>query len=364
MYRKPIFHLSFIIVLSAAAIMLLLPMHNAAGGSTTPALITPLPLGNNGAPGQIVQLNNDYWFTAPGSNAIGQLVITSTNPLDYSFAFYNIPTANSQPYDLAAHSGLIWFTELNANKLGKLDTATGMITEYTIPTANSQPTGIAVASDGTVWLAERAGNQLASFNPTTETFTEYPYSPSQGLPADLAPEDVAVSSAGNVVWFTSPSTTRLVSFNTGTQLYTLVLTATPGSSAYTPSQVVLDSLGNVWISTRNGRIGRYSPSTIQIFAFYPVASETSAIDGLYYRSVSGDNQLWFTESNTGFAGQLTTAANGSPKSSWRFPVVNGSALGIIADSQNNAFIADSTNHNIILWASPYFLNTYLPTILK
>lgn len=49
---------------------------------------------------------------------------------------YPIPTANSSPQGIAAGpDGNLWFTESNANKIGRI-TTDGIFTEYPIPTAN------------------------------------------------------------------------------------------------------------------------------------------------------------------------------------------------------------------------------------
>lgn len=317
-------------------------------------LLVDFPLGQNGAPRNLIQHNGRFWFTAPGINAIGSLVVTST--VAYDFDFYPIPTANSEPYDLAANGNDIWFTERAANQLGRLDVTSGVISEYPIPTAASAPTGIDVAGNG-VWFVQQAGNQLAHYRPDIDDFDEYPY-PTAGAML----EDLAASADGSLIWLTSPSLSRLASFNLNTVQFSNTATTNPGFPPYTPSQVTLDAQGNPWVSTKNGVIGRYSPATVQFFRWYVVGAADSAVDGLYWLAAGSGNQLWFTESNTGFAGQLTTKADGSTLNKWRFPVSGSGLYGVVAENDGTAWLADSGAQVIWSWSPPYFESVYLPII--
>lgn len=337
--------------------------NDVQGGSPATNIITSYATGANTAPTQLVLDGTDLWFTAPGANAIGQMATTPA----VSVTLHAITTANSQPYDLAVGTDTIWFTQFAANKIGALNINTGIITDYDIPTPNSEPTGIAVAPDGSIWFLQSATSKLTRFDPVSPAFTEYPVVFSQNTPASLGLEDVAVSPSGTFVWFTAVAAKRLVSYNTSADLFTDVPMTLPSPpfTVYTPHQVELDTTGNVWVSTLEGRIGRYSPTTTQIFAIFPVATDTSHITGLFWRNNGGNNQLWFSESNTGFAGQITIAPGGNRLSLWRFLLTPGSgAYGITADTNDVAWVVDRDGNAIKSWAPPYFINTYLPAILN
>ncbi len=72
---------------------------------------------------------------------------------------WTIPTSNSQPYGIVVAGGLLYFTEWNGNKIGRLDPSTGVFTEWTVPTSSSSPIGIAVAG-GLVYFTEEDGNKI------------------------------------------------------------------------------------------------------------------------------------------------------------------------------------------------------------
>jgi hypothetical protein len=54
----------------------------------------------------------------------------------------------------------LWFTENQANKVGRITTA-GNITEYTLPTADNSPNSITTGPDGNLWLTAPGVSSLA-----------------------------------------------------------------------------------------------------------------------------------------------------------------------------------------------------------
>lgn len=323
--------------------------------------VTRYRLPTQAAPRSIVRVSGLTWFTAPGDNAIGNLSVTSTdNHWTATYTYFPLPTPDGQPYELAWDGTNLWFTALATNKIGKLHVASGVISEYEIPTANSEPTGIGITGDGTIWFVERSGNKLGSFDPATETFSEYLYDR-----AGAALEDVTIHPSNNVVLFTAPGVNRLVQFNIGTEVFTEVPTASPGV-LYTPSQVVVDNNGNPWVSTTEGLIGRTAFATFQYFRWYRVGEEDVKIDGLLWTAAGEMNRLWFTESNTGHAGQLTTQRDGRTVNNWRFPMAGegGAPIGMTMDADGTVWIADSGNHSLLRWAPPYTFSAHLPIAIK
>lgn len=367
MYRKPQQPLLFVTlgVIVVSLMLAVFILSTAApsvaaeagpqGTSADSPFVATYPLGNEGAPRNLIQVGDDLWFTAPGINSIGHLTVDTQN-----YRFDKIPTANSDPYDLVWDGESIWFTERTGNKIGKLDIDTGNIVEYPVPTLNSQPTGIAVTPDGTIWFVERAGNKLASFDPSNSQFTEIPYDRANALL-----EDIAVNQAGDQIWFTAPGVGRLLVYEPGFEGFRVYPTSTPGAT-YTPSQVVVDNLEDPWVSTENGLIGRLALSTVGYFRWYRVGATNSEINGLTWLREGSRNKLWFTESNTGMAGLLVTKADGDTVSNWRFPMVSegGAPFGIVVQPDGTVWVADSGNDLLLRWSPPYVYSIYLPVIMR
>ena len=72
---------------------------------------------------------------------------------------FPIPTAGAQPQGIAAGpDGGIWFTERNANKIGRIEVVPPhTITEYALPTPASGPYAITAGADGRMWFTEHPG---------------------------------------------------------------------------------------------------------------------------------------------------------------------------------------------------------------
>ncbi len=93
---------------------------------------------------------NSLYFTDPGDNAIGEILVGGT------FAGpFTIPTANSNPQGIATGpDGKMWFTESSAGKIGMLNPAGNAITEFALPNPAANPTSIVLAQDGAMWFSE------------------------------------------------------------------------------------------------------------------------------------------------------------------------------------------------------------------
>ena len=98
--------------------------------------------------------DGNLWFTEFNANQIGRI---STAGVTTEFA---VPTANSAPFGITAGpDGNLWFTEQSGNQIGRISTA-GVVTEFAVPTASSEPVGITAGPDGNLWFTEEHGNKI------------------------------------------------------------------------------------------------------------------------------------------------------------------------------------------------------------
>src|SRR2546425_983617 len=64
---------------------------------------------------------------------------------------YPLPRARAFPHDPAVGAdGVVWYTDQANSYIGRLDPATGKVTDYPTPTPASGPHGIVVSPDGGV----------------------------------------------------------------------------------------------------------------------------------------------------------------------------------------------------------------------
>jgi streptogramin lyase len=332
-----------------------------ASSTTTPYVVEyPLPSANAQPRHIVAEAPGRLWFTLPGVNALGSLVVTTT--VDYEFNSYDLPTANSEPHNLVldAGNGVIWFTQLAANQIGRFDLATHQIDQFPIPTANSAPTGIDLDSNGIVWVALRNTNKVARLNPATGHIDEFPY-PTAG--AQFA--DLSVSSS-NIVWITAPGLNRLVSYDPGTGTFTNVPVTDFGLDPFPPQAIAMQA-NRPWISApTQGWLGRYSPGTLTFFLWYPTPQSTSGPTDIHYRNVGTNSEVWYVQPSANRIGRILVdnQDNMIDNIIAGLPTANGQPQGVTVDSNGHAWVTAPGSNTIVEWRPPYVDYVFLPLVMQ
>ena len=189
--------------------------------------------------------HGNLWFTELNANRIGKLDPTKAKSLTSNgITEYELPHPNSKPHYLTiAKDGMIWFTE-GENRIGSLDPKDGAVKEYDIPTPHSEPHQITEGPDGSIWFLEFQTNKIGQLNPITGKITEFPIGP--GNPHALA-------LVGDKLWYTQG--------------------------------------GMYWINIFFNKLGCLNTKTGEIMEI-AIPPEKSVPHGL---TVSSEGTLWFTE---------------------------------------------------------------------
>lgn len=137
------------------------------------------------------------WFGA----ALYGGVVGSLNPRSGAVTVHHLSRPTAQVTAMVSDgNGNIWFTELQFNRLGHIDTRTGQVTELTLPEPVGATTGnyaLDVAPDGAVWLTSFDANAIIRYMPSSNTFTFYTLLIPQSVPFGMT------IAADGSVWFTS-----------------------------------------------------------------------------------------------------------------------------------------------------------------
>jgi virginiamycin B lyase len=101
------------------------------------------------------------WFTEPSSNRIGRFNPATTT----SFEWYPVRTPSSGLAGLDLALGYVWFTERDADRMGRLQKTgyKGKTLEQPLPGVDPAPTDIAMGPDGCAWVAASGTDALASW---------------------------------------------------------------------------------------------------------------------------------------------------------------------------------------------------------
>ncbi len=270
--------------------------------------ITPLH-GAFGIMGIAVGPDDSIWYAEQYANYIGRYF-----PVTRQFRLYPLPTVTTPdpanagktltlpaaPNDLAIDShGNIWFTELNANNLGRLNSATGSIQQYPLTSEKNAPAldpyGITIDPTGNIWFTGASSSRLGRLDPATGAVRYYPVT---GVTTTLM--EVASDAHGNI-WATAFTSGLLVSLNPVTGVITKYYAPSSTSNTGGLYGVTISPTGEVWVTiSATGIIARLDISANQ-FVYYTIPTPGSLPLGVV---MDAHHTLWFTEAGSNKIGML------------------------------------------------------------
>jgi virginiamycin B lyase len=145
--------------------------------------------------GAILCLGMEITFASRGAAPA-----TEVSELKVTIHEWAVPTKGAHPHDPAVGlDGALWFTEQMANKLGRLDPATGAFKEYPLVAGkNSGPHGLVADKDGNIWYTANFAGYIGKLDPRSGKVAEYK------MPDDSVDDPhTAVFDARGILWFTA-----------------------------------------------------------------------------------------------------------------------------------------------------------------
>ena len=142
--------------------------------------------------------NGSLWVPIVVGNGADKVI--KFEPATEEFTSYDIPTQDARPAGIASdRMGNIWLAEAGADRIAKINTTTGNITEYkpesSIQTLDEPAAVFADPDSFDIYIAEHSGHTISVFNSILGTFREYPSVDEAGLPFGMAMDNY-----GNL-WF-------------------------------------------------------------------------------------------------------------------------------------------------------------------
>lgn len=182
------------------------------------------------------------WFTEVNSARIGRL-----DPATGVISVISVPvrpTAKQTfPYSMTlAPDGGIWFSELAGGALGRLDPQTHAVRLFTLPETDAQVFSLAADAQGRIWFTELQQGRLGMLNPATGAVVEKDVPPTLGRPAGLYAVSVATNGE---VWFACSSVNALVSYSPPSDRFTFHQLPRPDSLPY---GLTIDASGALWFT--------------------------------------------------------------------------------------------------------------------
>ncbi|TMD61596.1 MAG: hypothetical protein E6I91_17470 [Chloroflexi bacterium] len=267
------------------------------------------PRGQNGIMGLLVAPDDTIWFAEQYANYIGHYY-----PSTGKYQVYGLPTLTvpdpvdatrrlilpSAPNDIAldAH-GNVWFTELNADSLGRLDSHTGAIQQFLISRDRSvqklNPYGVSVDPRGMIWFTEASSNHIGRLDPGTGKFSFFTMSGPMNPLMEIA------SDPHGSIWVTSFSGGLLLKLDSQTRKFTPYNIPHSGNESGGIYGLTISSGGEVWVTVTGDNMIARLDSAANHFILYPIPTAGSLPLGIV---MGADHTFWFTESGKDKIGML------------------------------------------------------------
>ncbi len=272
--------------------------------------MTP-PQGRSGIMGVAVAPDNTIWFAEQSANYIGHYFPSSGQYQVYSLPTVTIPDPGdagkmlslpSAPNDVTLDTrGNVWFTELNADSLGRLDTHTGNIRQYPLSAKKSfqtlDPYGVTVDQQGMVWFTESSNNHLGRLDPATGKISLFMM---PGLGANTALMEIA-SDVHGMIWATAFTAGLLLSFNPRSSTFTPFYAPSSGNGTSGLYGLTITPNGQVWVTVAAENVIARLDVAESRFIYYPIPTKGSLPLGVV---IGANNALWFTEAGSDKIGML------------------------------------------------------------
>jgi len=271
---------------------------------TTSQSFFTIPLSNGAVPiGVAVTGTNPthIWIAENGLNRITQVIFTNTS--DYAQTAYPVTsTANSGPFLIALAGHHVWFTEREANRVGRLNALTGQLDEFFghgLP-AQAGLADIAAAPDGSIWLAGQSAKRLYRLVITSTDYAFQEFLTGVYVTTTVGPFGIdvvpGISPASYQIAFASPAGNRIGVLTPGSYQ---VLIAGTIPAGFAPTDIVYEAARDfVWFSEPGAdRIGLSFKGTLQGSPTHigPIARPT-------FLSRMINNTLWVAQQD--LSGQL------------------------------------------------------------
>lgn len=174
----------------------------------------------------------------PGNRQVNEVALPKADIPGYAY----VPS----PYGIAYNKGdgHVWYSQIGANVIGKIDPGSGEVTQYTMPEEWMGPRRLKAAPDGRIWIPFFSTAEIAVFDPETERLQRYdlPH------PGDT-PYALVVDGATGIVWVCGTSSNTIYRFDPATEEFTTI--PLPSRAAYSRLVVVDYSTGDIYTSYSN-----------------------------------------------------------------------------------------------------------------
>lgn len=259
--------------------------------------------------------------------------------------------------------GNVWVGEMHANRLGCLNSQSGVVTSWTPPGAQDGIMTTTVDTQGNVWFTEQNANYIGRFEKGQQTFHIFHLGTWNGNP--LGPQDLHFDSRG-LLWFTAEAAGAIGQLDPRTGIIRLWSVPSPAPAIpSSPYSLTVTPNGRVWFGEfAGGAIGTLDPQTSQI-TLYDLPSPQAQLFSL---AMDTTGRVWFTEVLPGKLGMLDPTTG--TVTELPVPALSGgppALYELVIDHKGNIWFVDVSANTLVRYApekqSLTFFQLSLPGIV-
>jgi streptogramin lyase len=213
---------------------------------------------------------------------------------------YDLPRATVEPHDVVVDAdGIVWYSSFGEQNLGRLDPATGKVTEFPVevhkPGFPTGLLGLRADRDGNLWLGNMYQATIARFDRKTQKFTTWKLPPDRNIDAAqinmVSPQHAYVDGK---VWTQNNGFAGVhrLDVASGTIETFEPFKNAPKGEPHNIYDVIPDSANNAWFTDfRQRHIGRIDAKTGEVKLFEIPTPASAPRRGM----MDAGDRLWFGE---------------------------------------------------------------------
>jgi streptogramin lyase len=231
--------------------------------------------------------DRNIWFAGTRYSPGQSVDVVGWSTADGQIAEFALPACGEAELGIssitAGADGNLYFTEPNANRIGRVSTA-GEISELDLPNPGSRPRTIVAAPDGGLWFTEEGGDRVGRLSPVTSFLRERQLTPG------ARPTGIAARADGTI-WIAEPGVDGLAIVTAAGISTFRIPFDSPGLNAIVPGPE-----GNVWFTEENGPwLGRITSAALTKADYERL--ELQIRQGTRWLAFGPSGDFWFTTGN-------------------------------------------------------------------
>jgi virginiamycin B lyase len=253
---------------------------------------------------------------------------------------YTLPRETISPHDvIVGADGVVWYSSFGEQNLGRLDPASGKVTEYPIPEHKPGfPTGglgLRTDKDGNLWLGNMYQATIIKFDRKAESFQFWPLPPEQNI--DAAQVNMVSPQSSHVdgkVWTQNNGFAGVhrLDIASGKIETWEPFKHAPKGEPHNIYDVIPDSKNNVYFTDfRQQHIGRIDATTGAVELFEIPTARSAPRRG----SMDAQDRLWFGEYRGDRIGMFDTRTRQFKE--WKLATRWASPYDVSLDKNENAW---------------------------